>query len=282
MDKNLTVIIAGGDLRQIYLARYLSDYFNVLTLGLEGEGLACADDKSKADILILPIIVSGDDVHLNAPFAKKPIFLSSLSSYLKEGGIVFSGRLPHKTERLFSDAKLSTIDYFSREELTIKNCVPTAEGALQIALEELPITINGAKTLVIGFGRVGKSVSRLFAAVGAQVSCAARKHSDLAWCELSGIKGIKTCEAVKDLSGYDVIINTVPAVILDKEALMTVNPQTLIIDLASKPGGVDFEYAKELMLNVVWALSLPLKVTAANITPQKTPWKNQGELSYSP
>ena len=34
----------------------------------------------------------------------------------------------------------------------------------------------------------------------------------------------------------------------------------LVIDLASKPGGVDFKAASELGVKVVWALGLPGKV----------------------
>ena len=62
--------------------------------------------------------------------------------------------------------------------------------------------------------------------------------------------------------------NTIPAKILDRELLNYVNSDSLIIDLASKPGGIDFGAAKELGKNVIWALSLPGKtapITAGNI-----------------
>ena len=262
MNKNFTVIIAGGDLRQIYLAKYLSAFFNVKTIGLNEDNLPT--EKDKADILILPIIVSNDGVHLNAPFSKKPVSLSSLSSYVLPEGTVCSGKLSPEIKQIFTGAGLKTVDYFSREELIIKNCIPTAEGALQIAMEEIPTTVSGSKVLVIGYGRVGKAVSHLFSSVGATVFTAARKYSDLAWCETLGINGIKTEQAVEDLGKYDIIINTVPAVVLDRNALMTVSPEALIIDLASKPGGVDFDFSKELGLNVIWALSLPLNVKISN------------------
>ena len=66
-----------------------------------------------------------------------------------------------------------------------------------------------------------------------------------------------------DLSGcagdFDVIFNTVPAEVLDRNVLEQIPDDTLIIDLASKPGGVDFSAAKELGKKVIWALSLPGK-----------------------
>ena len=42
--------------------------------------------------------------------------------------------------------------------------------------------------------------------------------------------------------------------------LEQLQPECLIIDLASRPGGVDFEAAGELGLKTIWALSLPGKV----------------------
>lgn len=38
----------------------------------------------------------------------------------------------------------------------VANAVPTAEGAVQVAMEELPFTLHSARVLILGFGRVGK------------------------------------------------------------------------------------------------------------------------------
>ena len=56
--------------------------------------------------------------------------------------------------------------------------------------------------------------------------------------------------------------------IINGSMLRQLREDCLIIDLASKPGGVDFESAKRLGRNVIWALSLPGKtapLTAGNI-----------------
>ena len=47
---------------------------------------------------------------------------------------------------------------------------------------------------------------------------------------------------------------------LGREELEDLKPDCLILDLASKPGGVDLGAAGELGLTVIWALSLPGKV----------------------
>ena len=44
---------------------------------------------------------------------------------------------------------------------------------------------------------------------------------------------------------------------LDETALSNMKPDALVIDLASKLGGTDFDAAKRLHRHVVWALGLP-------------------------
>lgn len=262
MDKDTKFLVAGGDLRQIYLAKYLSDKYQAVTVALGEDSLPVAD-VSGADVLVLPIVVTNDGIHLNAPFSDTPISLASLTGCLKAGAVVAGGMIPDDAAELFRARGFRTVDYFKREELIVKNCIPTAEGALQIAMEELPVTICGLKTLVIGYGRVGKVTAKLFSAAGADVSASARKFSDLAWCSADRIKPITTQDAIGDLSRFDLIINTVPSIILDKTRLSKVSKDALIIDLASKPGGVDFEAAGELGLKVIWALSLPAEAKKA-------------------
>ena len=62
------------------------------------------------------------------------------------------------------------------------------------------------------------------------------------------------------LCGYDLVINTVPAPVLGREELAAMKPGTPVIDLASRPGGVDFHAAEELGVRTIWALALPGKV----------------------
>lgn len=127
-------------------------------------------------------------------------------------------------------------------------------------MEELPITIHGSRALVIGYGRVGRTLAPRLAALGARVSVAGRKFSDLAWAESCGYGVEHTGQLEGWLCCYDLVINTVPARILNAPDLADLRPACLVIDLASKPGGVDFEAAARLGVKVIWALSLPGKV----------------------
>ena len=140
------------------------------------------------------------------------------------------------------------------------NALPTAEGAIQIAMEELPITLHDARVLVIGFGRLGQALAPRRRALGARVWVAARRYAQRAAAESMGL-GSEGIHRLPDwLCGYDLVLNTVPAPVLGARELNALKERALVIDLASKPGGVDFSAAAELGVKAIWALSLPGKV----------------------
>ena len=267
MCHELNIWVIGGDLRQVKLAELLlEDGHSVHSYGLEGApepgmptepGLAGVE---LADCVILPLPAEGEGGLLNAPLSQREIVLEEVLDRLPTGLLVCAGMAGPALIAGASARGLKLRDYFAREELTVANAVPTAEGAVQIAMEELPITLHGARVLVLGYGRVGKLTAHRFSALGAQVTVAARKCADLAWAQAFGYR----TEPVEELDGwlcaYDLVVNTVPARILTHNRLADLKPECLVIDLASKPGGVDFEAAAHLGRRVIWALSLPGKV----------------------
>lgn len=255
-----TVYVVGGDLRQITVAELLSkDGFSTAKIGLSETD----DNLSKlknADIVVLPIPVSYDNVYINAPMAKKKLTLAEVLDNIAENALVLGACISEEVCQMLEARKLKYTDYYKREELIIKNAVPTAEGAIEIALAEMPITLSGSRALVMGYGRVGKILSKKLSLLGAYVTVSARKCSDFAWIEENGMRAVHTKDLIGHIDEFDLIINTIPAVILTEEILCRVSDDALIIDLASKPGGVDFNTAKKLGKNVIWALSLPGKV----------------------
>ena len=159
-----------------------------------------------------------------------------------------------------AERRLVLRDYFAREELAVLNAVATAEGAIQIAMEELPITLHDARVLVIGFGRLGRALAPRLRALGARVCVSARRYEQQAAAEGMGL-GSEGMERLSDwLCSYDLVFNTVPARLLGLEELAVMKEGALVIDLASRPGGVDLDAARTLGVHVVWALSLPGRV----------------------
>ena len=160
-----------------------------------------------------------------------------------------------------NDLQVKVVDIMKREELSVLNAISTAEGAIKIAIEETPKNLHGSNILVLGFGRIGKVLSHMLNGLGAKVSCEARKNSDLAWIKAYGYDAIPLSELNENLYKFDIIINTIPYIVLDKEALENVKEDALVIDLASNPGGVDRKAIKEKQIKFVWALSLPGKIS---------------------
>lgn len=266
LKHTLNIWVIGGDLRQEKLAQLLAGDGHVVHtygLGSELEELRTEENLTGvqlADCVILPLPVTGDGVTLNAPLAGWEISLPGVLDALRREQLVCGGRIDEKTAVLAEERGLTIHDYFAREELAVANAVPTAEGAVQIAMEEMPITIHGARVLVVGYGRLGKLLAHRFDALGARVSVSARKWSDLAWIEAFGY-GVEQTERLDGwLCGYDLIVNTVPVCVLGEEQLSELKKGCLVIDLASKPGGVDLQATKKLGVRVIWALSLPGKV----------------------
>ena len=269
MKHELNIWVVGGDLRQAKLAQLLAEDGHTVHTYALGQpqdtvpGLTTENTlrhASKADCVILPLTASAGNGLLNAPLALSEYPLSLILDRLSPRQFLCGGRLDPETEALARERGLTIHDYFAREELTVANAVPTAEGAVQLAMEHLPITIHGSKVLVIGFGRVGRLTAQRFQALGAKVSVAARKYEQLAWAQAMGLGGEHLAHLRGWLCGYDLIVNTVPARVLGREELEDVKSDCLILDLASKPGGVDLGAAGELGLTVIWALALPGKV----------------------
>lgn len=265
MRKRVNFWILGGDPRQAALAKAVAeDGHMVHTYALEqgvDPSLAAHDltHLGDADCVVLPLPVNQGEL-LNAPLSAQSLPLTQVLDALAPGQLVCAGMVSPALQAEADTRGLRLVDYFAREELAVANAVPSSEGAIQIAMEELPITLHGARVLVVGFGRLGKALAQQLHGLGAQVSVAARRCDHLAWAQVQGYGTERSDQLDRWLCGYDLVINTVPAPILGSKELADLKPGCLVIDLASKPGGVDFEAAGALGIKVIWALSLPGKV----------------------
>lgn len=280
MDMKKTFAIVGGDMRQCHLAELLSaDGHTVHAYALEKcnftDNVMVRTDISelsrRVDCVIMPLPITMEPGVLNAPLSQDTFMIEDIFNLLPTGQTVVAGKVSHALFEKAGRCGVRLFDYLEREEFSVSNAIPSAEGAVQIAMEELAITLQKAKCLVIGYGRIGKLLSHYLRAFGCEVTVSARKHSDLAWISAYGYKAENTNQLSGKLSDFDVIFNTVPAEILGAELLLELKENALVIDLASKPGGIDFETAKKLGIKTIWALSLPGKVapvTAGQIMKQ--------------
>ena len=208
-------------------------------------------DKQNIKIIIGPIPYSTDGKTLYAPFCNKKLDIN----LLKDKKII-AGKIPKEA------ADKESIDILENEYFTIKNTVPTAEGAIAKAIELTDINIAKANIMVLGFGRVGKTLCYKLKNLGANVYAEARKERDLAWIDVFGYNAIPLEKINENICKMDIIFNTIPELILDKSKLILMNEKTLIIDLASKPGGVDFESANKMGIKAILYSGIPGKIAS--------------------
>lgn len=270
MNKIIHFSFIGGDLRQkSVMCSLANDGHKVCSFGFSKQLLSdapfiiCSPNLEEcvkhADVVILPLPYGKED-YLNAPFSDDKIHTSDLLRCMDDKQLLFAGKVDERLKTLAALYNLHPIDYMEREELAVCNAIPTAEGALEIAMSETPYTLHGANCLVIGYGRIGKILSKDLQALGAYTYIAARKHADLAWIKANAMIPVPLPVLEHFINIFDIIFNTAPAPLLDYKRLSLLQKDCLVIDLASPPGGVDFEAAGQLGRKVIKALSLPGKV----------------------
>ena len=269
MNTNFAVI--GGDFRIVKLVEMLADDGNkVYTYGLEkadelkkSPNIVMCEKLSEVakntEIIIGPIPFSSNGKDINSPFSEGQISIRDLIHIINVKTLI-AGSIAPEVYELAKDENVEIIDIMKREELAVLNTISTAEGAIEIAIANTNKIIHGSRVLILGFGRIGKVLAKKLEGLSAKVTCAARKDEDLAWIKAYGYIGININRIGENLSDYDIIFNTIPHLILTEEKINYVKEDCFLLDLASKPGGIDQKAAKERNLKLIWALALPGKV----------------------
>lgn len=253
--------VIGGDRRQTELARLLREDGNEVAAW----GLCDADfgeeelaEVTAAEVLILPLPLCRKEGVLNCQ--EQEMETRKLFRQLRPDQLVLAGQVRDAQAYEAKEAGVTLLDYLAREELAVANAVPTAEGAIQIAMEQLPITLRGAEALVLGYGRIGKLLAHRLCGLGVQVTVAARKCEDRTWAEAFGCKTLRPDQLDGQLGQFRIVFNTVPTLLLGEPLLRQLPKDCLCIDVASQPG-LDFDAAAILGLQTVWARGLPGKLS---------------------
>ena len=259
--------IVGGDLRNIELGRLLAqDGNDVYMLGFAKEmvpsnvSTSSIDNISNSHVIIAPLVLSYDDENINTPYSDKAIKIIDVLNHLQPNQLFILGKPSVRVQKIMEDLSLQYRDILQREEMAILNAIPTAEGAIQSAIENTTTTLHGSNCMILGFGRIGKVLSKILSAMGANVYVMARKEKDLAWIFAYGYNRVHPSTLKETVPLVDVIFNTVPSVILNYDVLSTLKKDVLIIDLASWPYGVNKDDAERLGINVKFLPGLPGRI----------------------
>ena len=131
--------VIGTDARQAAAGR---------ALARAGYAVGGAEQVALADYILLPLPLDA---------ARTP--LAELLRAARPGALALGGMLSAEARAIAAEAGVELVDYFAREELTIRNAVPTAEGALEILLHERSRTLWGSAVLLLADGLTAADVS---------------------------------------------------------------------------------------------------------------------------
>lgn len=263
------IAVIGGDARYLELIRQLQTVpkttiilvgFDKIEQGFTGLKQIEFEELSveELDVVILPI--TGTDRHgkIETVFSDQEIYLSKKwFQRLKKSTLIFTGITNDYLTTQTSAEKLSLISLLDRDDVAIYNSIPTAEGTIMMAMENTDYTLHSSQICVVGFGRVGNTVANKFSALGAKVSVSASSIRDLARITEMGLTAVPLEQLHNYAEKYDILINTIPAKVIKKSIIQQLPAHAIIIDLASKPGGTDFDFAEKRGIKTILAKSLP-------------------------
>ena len=275
MSKKFAII--GGDLRLTKLAQILAkEEKQIYIFGMEKEqeledvpNIKISKNLEQAlenvDIVISAIPFSRDGVLVNTPLSENTIKINDLMNLIKNKTLI-AGTISNEIYKKYRDVKI--IDIMKNEKLVILNTIATAEGTIKEIITNTQINIHGSKIMILGFGRVGKTLAKKLDGLSAKITIVSKEYEELAWAEAYGYQNIQLNKIENSIKNYDIIVNTIPHIVLQGEILEKVNTNTLLLDLASGDGGIDKKEAQKNNLKLITALGLPGKtapVTTARI-----------------
>jgi dipicolinate synthase subunit A len=268
MLTGMHVAVIGGDARQLEVIRKLTELdaklsligFDQLDHGFTGATKVQIDeiDFSDLDAIILPVHGTNLEGQVDTVFSNEKVFLTE-EMLLKtpKHCTIYSGISNSYLEQLMKAANRKHVQLFERDDVAIYNSIPTVEGTIMMVIQHTDFTIHGSRVAVLGLGRVGMSVARTFSALGAKVKVGARRSEHIARITEMGLYPFHLKDLEKEVTDIDVCINTIPHLVVTASVISKMPAHTLIIDLASKPGGTDFRYAEKRGIKALLAPGLP-------------------------
>lgn len=258
------VAILGGGERELEIIRgFRAAGYEVSTFGtIESEEFApiraktLAEAVTSADVVVGPMPGVGTDGAIYAPHcAEKIVVAENVFSLVKPGAIYFSGRSAAHTRAAAVTCGVEVHDIGEDDVVQMHHAVPTAEAAICEAIRRSDMPLLAQRCLVVGYGRIGTLLAHYLRGFGAGVTVAARRGEVRARAQSLGHQVCDTTveELTERLKAADLVFVTASATLVQGEVLDGVRAGQLIVDLASPPGGVDHEGARERGAEVVWA-----------------------------
>lgn len=268
MLTGVRIVFLGGDARQLEVIRKCVEMdATVSAAGFDKWAAPCPGASleqmtvellSNADVVVLPTVGCDDEGNINALFSSERLMLlEEHVAALPAHCLVYTGMAKTYLRGLCAKHSLKLIELLNRDDVAIYNSIPTAEGALVMAIQNTDFTIHSSKSMVLGLGRTGFTMARSLQGLGATVKVGVRRQEHYARAEEMGWKPFMTSELLLHVPDVDLIFNTIPSMIINAQVLSRLSPHCVIIDLASAPGGCDFRYAEKRGIKAMLAPGLP-------------------------
>lgn len=282
-EKKIKIAVIGGDKREEVMIRCLAEAGHSITVLSDKEythpNITSYTDLKKVvkdhPLIIAPMSNTDQKGVVKSTFVESRVQLTEdFFGSLDKKALFFIGIAKPIIKKYLENSSIQYIETAKIDELAILNAIPTAEGAIKIAIEESDITIHDSKIITYGLGKVGLSLAWRLKALGAISYAVTRDRAAIARGKDMGIQMLTYDQLEENLPEMDIVFNTVPAKIINRESIALMKKSAVIIDLASAPGGVDFKAAKEMGIKSVLALGLPGKdapVTAGKILAEIIP-----------
>lgn len=262
---NKKILVIGGDQRLLFLANFLKDSCKqVQTYALEGaEGLqgvthagSLEEAMQFADIIVTPVPFSKDGIHLLTK-DNTTIFLKDFSENLQQNQILFGGNISKMVLEVAKGKNVACYDFMKMEDVALDNAITTAEGAIAEAITLSTQNINEENSLILGYGRCAKAIAQRMKGLNGKITIAARREEVRQEALAEGYSAVSLEEMVDHIPRTQFIFNTIPAMVLDARLIDMIHPDAVVIDIASSPGGTDFDACKKKGITAKLSLGLP-------------------------
>jgi dipicolinate synthase subunit A len=268
MLTGIQVALIGGDARQLEVINKCTELdASVVLIGFDNlqnvfSGITKAELSPKVletmDAVILPAVGTDDKGYVESIFSTSELQLTEQHiQALPKTAKVFTGMAKPYLRNLCEQASIQLIELFDLNEVAIYNSIPTAEGAIMMAIQNTDFTIHGSVSMVLGFGRTGITLARTLHGLGAKVKVGVNKPEYFARALEMGFLPFYTHDLYAQVANIDLLFNTIPSMIVTAQIIANIPHRAVIIDLASKPGGTDFRFAEKRGIKAMLAPGLP-------------------------
>ncbi len=212
-------------------------------------------DMKYADVLYLGS--KGIDLKHCLHTHQDTIVIDDVCAMIKKGAYVFT--LMHNEYMLLlsKQAHFHYMALLDNEDFIKHNSILTAEGVMSYLISHRRYPLYHTQILVTGFGHCGKEIIDLLVGFKAYVSVGVRNPKYKEEIETRGCQYINLLDI--DLSNIDILINTIPSVIIEEDLLINAKKDIMIVDIASYPYGIDHHKALKLNLNSQILPSIPCR-----------------------